>query len=433
MSLFNNHSNKKIELIVNMGDKKTIYYQDGSVDEEVRSSKRPSFRVPNDDDLVDSRSIDNTYFKMLTSDDLADKRNKEGSYFRMLTSDDLADKRNKEDSYFRMLTSDDLVDKRSAEDSYFRMPTGDDLADKRSAEDTYFRMLTSDDLADKRNEEDTKLSSSLKILNMLMLKSNSSRYRDDCIKDIEEWLRLRRENNILDNEYCEATYRLREKSKDSDCFSQIGTVTPLVDGVKLGKYDYRITICNNEDISYEDGSKFIEALKKKALELGVICGWKNYWEADAIILYCDLENLSSTVNLLEELKKDPEIYKITKKFNVRKMFGIGIDDDSYYFISMGTCDKTPNTKIKSTMGSNAGGWKTFGGYMEELLNESLLELYNEGVDITPLKLYNLLVEKHNRYGMLPGDDIIPLWQNHYNYRVMRDLEESIEKKRGSRK
>ena len=71
--------------------------------------------------------------------------------------------------------------------------------------------------------------------------------------------------------------------------------------------------------------------------------------------------------------------------------------------------------------------------MEELLNESLLELYNEGVDITPLKLYNLLVEKHNKYGMMPGDDIIPLWQNHYNYRVMRDLEESIEKKRGSRK
>ena len=395
MSLFNNHSNKKIKLIVNMGDKKTIYYQDGSVDEEVRSSKRPSFRVPNDDDLVDSRSIDNTYFRMPTSDDLVDKRNKEDSYFRMLTSDDLVDKRNKEGSYFRMLTSDDLVDKRSA--------------------------------------EDTKLSSSLKVLDMLMLKSNSSRYRDDCIKDIEEWLRLRRENNILDNEYCEATYRLRDRSEDSDRFLYIDTVTPLIDGVKLGKYDYRITICNNKDISYEDGSKFIEALKKKALELGVICGWKNYWEADAIILYCDLENLSSTVNLLEELKKDPEIYKITKKFNVRKMFGIGIDDDSYYFISMGTCDKTSNIKIKSTMGSNAGGWKTFGGYMEELLNESLLELYNEGVDITPLKLYNLLVEKHNKYGMMPGDDIIPLWQNHYNYRVMRDLEESVEKKRGSRK
>lgn len=291
-------------------------------------------------------------------------------------------------------------------DSYFKMPSEDDL-------------LSSNFSSNNCNE---KLKKSYEVLKKLRSNTNGEKYKTQCLEDIDRWLHMRRSNGILDNQRCEASYVFQDTSDYSwDIIREIGDIGSVntLGNVGLnGKYDYRITILNNKNITFTDGLKFIKALISKAKEMNVVCGWKNFWEADAIILYTDLENLSSVINLLEELKKDSEINSVIKKFDKRKMFSAYLTDDSYYGISMGSCDAT-STYIKTSFGSNAGGILTFGAYMEELLNDSIIELYNNGYEINSVNLYDLMVYKHSMFGIYSNGESLPLWENHYNDNVMR--------------
>lgn len=189
-----------------------------------------------------------------------------------------------------------------------------------------------------------------------------------------------------------------------------------------GCFDYRITMRNSNDITTEEAISFINTLVSETNRRGLSLRAKNYWEADAFILYCDKEYLYETVKLLEDLS-DSNIYgetvsNATKHFGALQPFSASLRNDSYYGISMAHSELAygDETKIKGSYGAFGD---TFNGYIEKALDNVYAKLcgkYNGNADMIDVdEFYNELVKYHKKYMLGGVNKDIPLWMNRRNY------------------
>ena len=189
-----------------------------------------------------------------------------------------------------------------------------------------------------------------------------------------------------------------------------------------GCFDYRITMRNSNDITTEEAINFINTLVSEARKRGLSLRAKNYWEADAFILYCDKEYLYGTVKLLEDLsdgnKYGETVSNATKHFGALQPFSAALRNDSYYGISMAHSELAygDETRIKGFYGAFGD---TFNGYIEKALKNVYVGLrgkYNGNADMIDVdEFYNELVKYHKKYMLGDVDKDIPLWMNRRNY------------------
>lgn len=194
-----------------------------------------------------------------------------------------------------------------------------------------------------------------------------------------------------------------------------------------GYFDYRITIRNSPNITTEEAINFVDTLVREANKRNLNLRMKDLWEADAIILYCDVEDLYNTVKMLEDLTNEKEygslVSNATSHFGPVQAFSATISNNSYYGIAMAHSEgsfSNQNGRLVGYYGENPGN--TFGGYIEDnILNVSydiLLKKYNGNSDkISVDEMYNEMIKQHKEYML--GDKLsledIPLWMNRRNY------------------
>lgn len=198
-----------------------------------------------------------------------------------------------------------------------------------------------------------------------------------------------------------------------------------------GKFDYRITLRNSDKITDEEAIAFINTLVKEANNRNLNIRAKNYWEQDALILYCDTQELENIILLLEDLSKNPNygelVNNATKHFGPRQPFSITPATDSYYGISMAHCELEYGKKPTYLSGTYGQAINTFNSYMDNMLNTAyndLLNKYNGNKDrITVEEIYQTLVDYHKKYmlGDKNSNESIPLWMNRRNYNELKEL------------
>ena len=191
-----------------------------------------------------------------------------------------------------------------------------------------------------------------------------------------------------------------------------------------GYFDYRITLRNSSDITTDEAVSFVDTLVSEANKRNLNLRMKDLWEADAVILYCDVEDLYGTVRLLEDLTNE-KIYgslvsNATKHFGEIQAFSASLRDDSYYGIAMAHSEGSFDNQVGRLTGYYGGNpGNTFGGYMEDGLNsiyDSLMNKYNgDSSKITVDEMYDKFIKYHRKYML--GDTLsdIPLWMNRRNY------------------
>ena len=185
-------------------------------------------------------------------------------------------------------------------------------------------------------------------------------------------------------------------------------------------YDYRISLQNSDKIKDSDIIEFINAFNVKSKNVNLKYGIKiKPNEQDLIIIYLTKDDLEKIISILEDLKTND----ITKKFGKRKPFTVGLDDKSYYGISMGSTKTQTTSRFKNNMMSKRiemGKTMTeYSGYLIDKAYESLLNKYNNIEKINAEELYQEMHNIHNMYYNFNKEDNVPLWMNENIKRSMR--------------
>lgn len=200
--------------------------------------------------------------------------------------------------------------------------------------------------------------------------------------------------------------------------------------MQRSNWDFRITLNNSSSIETSKAIKYVNVLVDECQKRNIDIRMKNYWERDAIILYCYSDQLHSVVELLEDLtnekKYGEDVSSVTKQFGPRKPFTIGLNNDSYYGISMYSNELEIGQS--PTFYSDYGYVKsTYSEYSTEFLKnayEKLLDKYDgDNSKITVDEFYNEILKYHKRYmfGDENASENIPLWMNRRNYKELVDL------------
>ena len=167
--------------------------------------------------------------------------------------------------------------------------------------------------------------------------------RDRDLKSIQEFIDSKKDNNYIhfmhlqslgeNNNVDPFTVQYSvDPTRSSDAFiiSQTGSKPENDYSVK-----YRITIRNSDKLRQEDVLAFIQAFQKEAQSRETYIRCKVLFnDSDGIIFYTDIDNLSKTIKILEDLKDESKYgSKVTnaiKNFGGPQPFSATLSNDSYY-------------------------------------------------------------------------------------------------------
>lgn len=308
-------------------------------------------------------------------------------------------------------------------DNYFYIPGDLDDNPKSETESAKNRRATTERTLEDGYDPD-------ELLEIIYDKNGIYNNRERDLKSIQEFIEAKKDNQYIHFMHLQSLgeknnvkpYLVQysvDPTRSSDAFmiSETGSKPENDYSVK-----YRITIRNSDRLRNEDVLAFIQAFQKEAKNRGTYIRCKVLFnDSDGIIFYTDIDNLSKTIKILEDLKDESKYgSKVTnaiKNFGGPQPFSATLSNDSYYSIAMHGAEPK-STKIKTSLGG--GLFRTYNEYIDDILDEAYNHLYTkyngDKNRITPEELYNEMIAFHT--SRMGTEEAIPLWMNN---RIYEDL------------
>lgn len=305
-------------------------------------------------------------------------------------------------------------------------------------ENNYFTPAS--DIVDKDINNDI---DSIELLINLCQQTNSFYGKQAAIEDIKKFLEFKKYSNSSFMYSYQLNFKdrsnvIRNTFNDEGSGIQIsGTEKEYTkeELSKRGKFDFRITLRNSNEITDEEAIAFIKTLVSEANDRKLNLRAKNYWEQDAFILYCDMNDLGGTVKLLNDLANNKKygelVNSATKHFGEKQPFSVAPNANSYYGIAMAHCELPYNQKPMFLSTTYGQAVDTFNGYIDTALNTVYSQLSNkynnDKTKINAEEMWRELNNYHKKYmvGNEASNSNIPLWMNGRNY---KELKENIAEK-----
>lgn len=202
-------------------------------------------------------------------------------------------------------------------------------------------------------------------------------------------------------------------------------------------YDYRISINNDSNVSYNDIVLFVSMFEKLCKERGLPLNIKVIPdERDVFICYCKDDNLVSYIQILMDMsnsdKVGREVSAITRKFGMKKPFTSSVMGESYFGISSGLFMNELSSKIKGSI--PVGDTMTsYSARLAENAYKVLLGKYDGDIDKIVVEEFYMEMHKEHVRGQFPDKIVksgffgkeripsefldIPFWMNEHAYNM----------------